>query len=189
MFSRVIPWIAALGETVVVLAQHNPSSSTAARILELLVRRERASAIPIGLTAPFIFGTLLAISGGLLRSWCYNTLGRFFTFQMGIRRDHRLITKGPYSFVRHPSYTGAMLCSSGVWISLLSRGSWLRESGVAEYLVVQLVIALNILLLGLICGGMVLRISAEDAMLRKEFGKEWDEWAQRVPYRLFTGIY
>ena len=32
------------------------------------------------------------------------------------------------------------------------------------------------------------RMSAEDAMLKREFGKNWDEWEKVVPYRLFPGI-
>jgi protein-S-isoprenylcysteine O-methyltransferase len=34
------------------------------------------------------------------------TLGRFFTVDVAIREGHELIQSGPYSLVRHPSYTG-----------------------------------------------------------------------------------
>lgn len=33
------------------------------------------------------------------------------------------------------------------------------------------------------------RIPMEDAMLRKQFGQEWEEWARRVPYALIPGVY
>jgi len=33
------------------------------------------------------------------------------------------------------------------------------------------------------------RSKKEDNMLKKEFGKQWEEWAMNVPYRLFPGIY
>lgn len=33
------------------------------------------------------------------------------------------------------------------------------------------------------------RMPVEDEILRSEFGKEWDEWAKAVPYRLFPWIY
>ena len=32
------------------------------------------------------------------------------------------------------------------------------------------------------------RMPVEDAMMKREFGKDWDEWAKAVPYRLFPGI-
>lgn len=33
------------------------------------------------------------------------------------------------------------------------------------------------------------RMHAEDGALKKEFGKEWDEYAQRVPYCVLPGVY
>ncbi|KAH9932999.1 uncharacterized protein B0H18DRAFT_871008, partial [Fomitopsis serialis] len=37
---------------------------------------------------------------------------------------------------------------------------------------------------------LIARAPQEDAMLRREFGKEWEEYARRVPYRLrVPGVY
>jgi protein-S-isoprenylcysteine O-methyltransferase Ste14 len=33
------------------------------------------------------------------------------------------------------------------------------------------------------------RISKEDIALRNQFGMKWDNWAMRVPYSIFPGIY
>jgi protein-S-isoprenylcysteine O-methyltransferase Ste14 len=33
------------------------------------------------------------------------------------------------------------------------------------------------------------RMSKEDIALRNQFGKKWDDWAKRVPYSIFPGIY
>lgn len=33
------------------------------------------------------------------------------------------------------------------------------------------------------------RMKMEDAALRAQFGKEWDDWAKRVPYSVIPGIY
>ena len=35
----------------------------------------------------------------------------------------------------------------------------------------------------------IARMSKEDITLRNEFGKKWDDWAKRVPYSIFPGIY
>ena len=38
--------------------------------------------------------------------------------------------------------------------------------------------------------GMVMtRPQKEDELLRKEFGKKWDQWAEVVRYRLIPGVY
>ncbi|OAX34757.1 hypothetical protein K503DRAFT_674015, partial [Rhizopogon vinicolor AM-OR11-026] len=42
------------------------------------------------ITSPFIIGTSLAVAGGLIRWWCFRTLGRFFTFELSVRKGHQL---------------------------------------------------------------------------------------------------
>ncbi|MEQ1834298.1 MAG: isoprenylcysteine carboxylmethyltransferase family protein [Candidatus Eisenbacteria bacterium] len=51
----------------------------------------------------------LFCSGISLRWWAVMTLGRFFTVDVAIHSDHRVVTAGPYRFVGHPSYTGLIL--------------------------------------------------------------------------------
>ncbi|MCT4624259.1 MAG: isoprenylcysteine carboxylmethyltransferase family protein [Schleiferiaceae bacterium] len=41
-------------------------------------------------------------------------LGRHFTAQVTILKDHKLITTGPYKSLRHPSYTAAFLTFTGI---------------------------------------------------------------------------
>ncbi len=40
-------------------------------------------------------------------------LGRFFTTNVAIATDYRLIDSGPYHLLRHPSYTGSLLIILG----------------------------------------------------------------------------
>ncbi len=47
--------------------------------------------------------------GLLLRIWSIYTLGSFFSVNVAIHDEHRLIGSGPYALVRHPSYTGLLL--------------------------------------------------------------------------------
>ncbi|KAG1724487.1 hypothetical protein EDB19DRAFT_1834169 [Suillus lakei] len=42
----------------------------------------------------FLTGTALIVAGGLLRWWCFRTLGRFFTFHLSVRKEHTLVTTG-----------------------------------------------------------------------------------------------
>jgi protein-S-isoprenylcysteine O-methyltransferase Ste14 len=50
------------------------------------------------------------------------TLGSFFTTSVEVQADHRVIERGPYAVLRHPSYAGALLSVIGFSLAL---GSWL----------------------------------------------------------------
>ncbi|MGE5072981.1 MAG: methyltransferase family protein [Anaerolineae bacterium] len=73
----------------------------------------------------FVAGIVLVWAGLVLRYWSIRTLGRFFSTRLVIQDRHELITSGPYSILRHPSYTGAVLTfigfglGAGNWLSLL----------------------------------------------------------------------
>ena len=69
----------------------------------------------------FVAGTLLMVSGSLLRRYCWRTLGKYFTGDVQAQRDQPVIRSGPYRWVRHPSYTGGMMLFIGVGLAL---GSW-----------------------------------------------------------------
>jgi protein-S-isoprenylcysteine O-methyltransferase len=60
------------------------------------------------------FGVTLMIAGLLLRWWSIIHLGRFFTKDVVIASDHRLVDSGPYKLIRHPSYTGLLIFIVGV---------------------------------------------------------------------------
>jgi protein-S-isoprenylcysteine O-methyltransferase Ste14 len=63
-------------------------------------------------------GLGLVLGGVAFRVWSMITLGRFFTFRVSIQEDHRVVQTGPYSFVRHPGYTGALVACLGLGIAL-----------------------------------------------------------------------
>ncbi|KAF8351913.1 hypothetical protein F5887DRAFT_933008 [Amanita rubescens] len=52
---------------------------------------------------------------------------------MSVAKDHRLVTTGPYSIVRHPSYTGGFMATTSIFLLHASQGSWVRESGLLRY--------------------------------------------------------
>jgi protein-S-isoprenylcysteine O-methyltransferase Ste14 len=63
---------------------------------------------------------------GLIGRWyAILYLGRFFTVDVAIHGDHRVVDSGPYRLVRHPSYFGALLAFFGLgvcflnWVSIL----------------------------------------------------------------------
>jgi protein-S-isoprenylcysteine O-methyltransferase Ste14 len=61
---------------------------------------------------------MLGLLSIALMNWVQLELGRQFSPQLQLRREHQLITSGPYSHVRHPLYTA--LDPYGLSLALVS---------------------------------------------------------------------
>jgi protein-S-isoprenylcysteine O-methyltransferase Ste14 len=61
---------------------------------------------------PILAVALFAL-GLALRWWAILTLGRFFTVDVVIEKDHEVVQTGPFRWVRHPSYTGVLMAFLG----------------------------------------------------------------------------
>jgi len=66
-------------------------------------------------------GIAVLMCGSLLRRHCWRMLGASFTGDVRARADQEVISRGAYSVLRHPSYTGGILLNTGIGIAL---GSW-----------------------------------------------------------------
>ncbi|KAJ8515627.1 hypothetical protein ONZ45_g6967 [Pleurotus djamor] len=136
----------------------------------------------------FLLGALMCVAGSSLRLWCFKTLGKMFDFQPRIHVNHQLITSGPYTFIRHPSYAGWFLMALGTTLVTFAPNAPLREYVLVDtattvagaYWCIQIAVLLVL---------PVRRMNVEDDWLRQRFGEEWDTYAERVPYRLVPGIY
>ncbi|MBC8453786.1 isoprenylcysteine carboxylmethyltransferase family protein [PVC group bacterium] len=102
-----------------------------------------------------------AVLGLSFRSWSVLTLGNLFTMHIDIQEEHSVIQKGPYKIVRHPSYLGAFIMYISTTVFL---HSWF---------------ALIIALLILPCA-FLRRIHYEEILLKKELGKEYEEYSTKV---------
>ncbi len=105
-----------------------------------------------------IAGLALFAFGFGLMHWAEAALGRQFSVQVTIQEDHRLVTGGPFRHVRHPRYLGIILFNVG--FSLVFRS------------VVALALSAAFLIV------LLWRIRDEDALLEREFGKEWRCYAR-----------
>lgn len=103
-----------------------------------------------------ILGLCMTFTGYTLMNAAVVTLGRQFSVDVTIQKNHKLITGGIYRFIRHPRYLGIMMFTSG--ISLVFR-SWAA-------------VVLSV------CTAMVLiwRIRDEEKMLHQEFAAEWEKY-------------
>ena len=63
-------------------------------------------------------GMVTMVAGLLLRWWSVRALAQYFTVDIAIHPGQALIRRGPYRWLRHPSYTGALLTVSGFAIAL-----------------------------------------------------------------------
>ncbi|KAJ8586460.1 hypothetical protein M405DRAFT_823386, partial [Rhizopogon salebrosus TDB-379] len=130
------------------------------------------------ITSSFLFGSTLTITGGLIRWWCFRTLGRFFTFELSVRKGHQLVTTGPYAVIRHPSYTGMLVQFIGLLIMYGSRTSWLRDSGVLETIPgLKIFVLVWLVERSLVAVTLLRRISQEEEVVKSHFGDEWKMWA------------
>lgn len=72
-------------------------------------------------------GVVLVLAGFGFAFWARLHLGRNWGVPMSLRQGHELVTSGPYTYVRHPIYTGLMLAALGsvlavglVWLAVLA---------------------------------------------------------------------
>jgi protein-S-isoprenylcysteine O-methyltransferase Ste14 len=81
----------------------------------------------IGLLPDWVFylGISLILLGVLVRQYAIAILGRFFSLSVQIAADHKVVGKGPYRLVRHPSYTGVLITFIGLALAVQSLGALL----------------------------------------------------------------
>jgi protein-S-isoprenylcysteine O-methyltransferase Ste14 len=107
----------------------------------------------------FAAGVTAIALGSLGRQWAISTLGRFFTLNVTISDDQRVVTNGPYRWVRHPSYTADVVAFTGIGLAL---GNWL-----------SLLAAAILPLLGLL-----VRIHVEEKALVANLGEPYRAYAE-----------
>jgi protein-S-isoprenylcysteine O-methyltransferase len=127
-----------------------------------------AAALPQGQMFARV-GVFLFVAGLLLRWWAIITLGRFFTVDVTIEKDHELVERGPFRLVRHPSYTGVLLAFVGFALTLRN---WT---------------ALLIVLVP-IFAAFIRRMNVEEEALSRALGSRYAEYMRRTK-RLVPFVY
>ncbi|KAJ7125453.1 hypothetical protein C8R43DRAFT_898533 [Mycena crocata] len=141
----------------------------------------------IRVTPWFCIGWTAVVLGTYIRLDCFKTLREFFTFDLTIHPEHKLVTdQGFYRYVRHPAYTGSLLITAGLSLSHLTRGNWPTECGPLLVPFSGFIIGASWFLWTLAVG--LSRVDAEDKQMRKLFPQEWDAWAANVPWWFLPGL-
>ena len=99
-------------------------------------------------------GLCLIVIGLTIRWISILTLRKYFTTNVAIQDDHRIIKFGIYRFVRHPSYSGSIISFFGLGLVFVN---WLATI----ILVVPITIA------------FMKRIKVEERALENAFGEEY----------------
>lgn len=114
-------------------------------------------------------GFLLIIIGLVIRWTAIITLKKYFTVNVSILTEHKLVTTGIYRFVRHPAYAGSLLSFLGLGLSF---SNWLST----------LVIFIPVLI------AFIYRIQVEEKVLIQTFRDKYILYSKRVK-RLIPKIY
>lgn len=110
------------------------------------------SSVPISIWIRWIGLGLIGLWGVLL-VWTFQNLGRNLTDTVVTRKEHTLVTSGPYRFVRHPFYLAFFLAIAGG--SMVAANWFVLVSGLIP------------------CLFLVIRTKIEEARLIERFGDEY----------------
>lgn len=102
----------------------------------------------------------LAAGGALFALWARFYLGGNWSANVTVKRNHQLVSKGPYAFVRHPIYAGFLCSMLG---TALYVGQVRALAGVAFAFI-----------------GWKLKSIQEEAFMREEFGAQYDAYRAKV---------
>lgn len=109
-----------------------------------------------------VSGLILYLIFSWFQVWAYKTLGENYSQQIIIFRDHQLVTKGPYRFIRHPQYISQFVIDVCGGIAVLS------------YLLIPIaIIELPVL---------ILRAAYEDRLLAKNFKESFIQYKKRTGF-------
>jgi protein-S-isoprenylcysteine O-methyltransferase Ste14 len=65
-------------------------------------------------------GFVIVSAGIFVSAWAQFALGPVWVGGVGLHRKHRIITSGPYRYVRHPLYTGMWISAIGLCVVSLN---------------------------------------------------------------------
>jgi protein-S-isoprenylcysteine O-methyltransferase Ste14 len=117
----------------------------------------------------FVLGLVLMAAGLCLRQWAILVLGRLFTVDVRVHSNQVVVERGPYRWVRHPSYSGLVIFFVGVGLAL---SNW------ASLIVLALLPAV----------GLLVRIRSEERALLAALGEEYRVYAA-TRRRFFPGVW
>lgn len=102
-------------------------------------------------------GAAMLVLRAVIKFWSVRTLSGFWSAEIEIREDHRLVTTGPYSVVRHPAYVA----------NIIEAAAYPVIAGSAPALAAMI---------ALVVPATIIRIRAEEGELGRKFGSRFSEY-------------
>jgi len=122
-----------------------------------------------GTSIIFWIGILIICFGLFLRYWSIHLLGKYFSTTIELEDSQKIIQKGPYKWIRHPSYSGIILFCIGYGLAVQN---WL-----------SLLIAISLPTIALLY-----RIKIEEETLTKGLGDDYKVY-QKKTKKLIPGVW
>jgi len=122
-----------------------------------------------GTSIIFWIGILIICFGLFLRYWSIHLLGKYFSTTIELEDSQKIIQKGPYKWIRHPSYSGIILFCIGYGLAVQN---WL-----------SLLIAISLPTIALLY-----RIKIEEETLAKGLGDDYKVY-QKKTKKLIPGVW
>ncbi len=109
-------------------------------------------------------GLVIYLIFSWVQIWSYKVLGESYSQEILIFKNHQLITKGPFKFVRHPQYLSQILVDVGGAIATLS------------YILIPLII--------IEIPFLILRARLEEKLLEKNFKENFQSYKKKTGFMI-----
>jgi protein-S-isoprenylcysteine O-methyltransferase Ste14 len=101
----------------------------------------------------------------MIRLWAIKQAGTSFVPHVKVDSKLKLVTNGPYAYVRHPSYLGTVCSDLGIAMIFSS-------------------VIGSLALMILVMPALLFRIAKEEQLLSNRFGEGWRKYRSQTPWRL-----
>jgi len=105
-------------------------------------------------------GVGLVVVGLGFSGWARLHLGRLWSGRVTLKENHEIVRSGPYTFVRHPIYTGLVLAIVGTALTQITLAA-----------IAGLVLATI---------GLMIKIRQEERLLTEHFGATYESYQRNV---------
>ena len=136
--------------------------------LAIMLARISSAYLPVSIGIARLIALGFYLGGLALRWAAIFTLGRFFTVDVAIHKDHVVYQEGLYRYMRHPSYTGLLIAFLGMGIYFYN---WLSILG----LMIPITFA------------VINRVNKEEKALLNALGEKYAEYCNRTK-RFIPGL-
>jgi protein-S-isoprenylcysteine O-methyltransferase Ste14 len=109
-------------------------------------------------------GLVIYLVFSWIQVWSFKTLGDNYSQDIMIKKNHELITKGPFKLIRHPQYLCQILLDIGATAATLSYI-------VGVFALIEIPI-------------YIMRASMEDKLLAKHFAEKFSEYKKKSGFMI-----